>query len=115
MLPLPGASLLSLSPDEAVLAACTGATVRVYSTQQLLNGSTAELAALQLPARVLRLAWRPASPAAQVGRAARGRRRRDGRAGLGLAAGAPGGGRRLPAERGGVEPRRGAPGGGCRR
>lgn len=59
VLPLPGAALLSLSPNEAVLAACSGATARFYSTQQLLEGSTAELAQRQLPADVLRLAWQP--------------------------------------------------------
>ncbi len=63
MLPLPGTALLSLSPDEALLAACLGSTVHIYSTQQLLAGSTTELAQRCLPAEVLRLAWRP-GPAA---------------------------------------------------
>lgn len=64
-LPLPGGVLLFLSPDEALLAACSGPTVRFYSTQALLGGSssTAELAQRTLPAKVLRLAFRPGAPA----------------------------------------------------
>ena len=61
MLPLPGAALVFLSPDEALLAVCSGHAVRVYSTQQLLAGSTVELMQLRLPGKVQRLAWRPGS------------------------------------------------------
>lgn len=65
VLPLPGAALLSLSPDEALLAAAAGSTVHIYSTQQLLAGSTAKLAQQLLPGEVLRLAWRPGSTAGE--------------------------------------------------
>lgn len=61
VLPLPGAPLLALSPDEALLAACADATVHVFATQQLLAGSVAEVTQRQLPAKVLQLAWRPGS------------------------------------------------------
>lgn len=62
VLPLPGGALLSLSPDAALLAACSGPTARFYSTQALLGGSAAELAQRTLPADVLRLAFRPGAP-----------------------------------------------------
>lgn len=65
VLPLPGAALLSLSHDEALLAASVGHTAHIYSTQQLLAGSAAELAQRQFPADVLRFAWRPGSAAGE--------------------------------------------------
>jgi len=61
VLPLPGAALLSLSADGAVLAACSGNAVHCYSTQQLTAGSTAALAQLGFPAEVVQLAWQPGS------------------------------------------------------
>jgi hypothetical protein len=63
VLPLAGPALLFLSPDAALLAACSGATVHCHSTQQLLGGSTQALAEQQLPQVVVQLAWRPSAPA----------------------------------------------------
>jgi hypothetical protein len=63
VLPLAGPALLFLSPDAALLAACSGATVHCYSTQQLLGGSTHALAEQHLPQEIVQLAWRPLAPA----------------------------------------------------
>ena len=63
VLPLPGAPLLALSADDALLGASSGATLHAFSTQRLLSGDAAPLATVQLPATVTKLAWRPGAAA----------------------------------------------------
>lgn len=63
VLPLPGAALLALSADDALLAACSGASVRVYSTRELMAGSATALAEVSLPQAAVQVAWRPGAAA----------------------------------------------------
>jgi hypothetical protein len=63
VLPLPSAALLALSPDDALLAVCSGTTLQVYSTQSLMAGSSTASIELALPQSVVQLAWRPGAAA----------------------------------------------------